>query len=86
MLGATGAVGREFLEQLVESKKLISDPTVAGKRKAVSDLNIDFKVGPKPSPDPSPDPSPNPEHHEPRPCLPTSPYISPNLPRISAAR
>lgn len=44
VLGATGAVGREFLEQLVESKKLISDPTVAGKRKAVSDLNIDFKV------------------------------------------
>ena len=61
MLGATGAVGREFLEQLVESKKLISDPTVAGKRKAVSDLNIDFKVGPNPGPDPSPDPSPNPE-------------------------
>lgn len=44
VLGATGAVGSEFLEQLVESKKLLTDPSVAGKRKAVSELNIDFKV------------------------------------------
>ena len=73
-------MGREFLEQLVESKKLISDPTVAGKRKAVSDLNIDFKVGPEPSPDPGPDPSPHPERLELRPHLPSSPYISLNLP------
>ena len=48
VLGATGAVGSEFLEQLVESKKLLTDPSVAGKRKAVSELNIDFKVGPAP--------------------------------------
>ena len=60
MLGATGAVGREFLEQLVESKKLISDPTVAGKRKAVSDLNIDFKVGPSLAPTPAPTLAPTP--------------------------
>ena len=48
VLDATGAVGSEFLEQLVESKKLLTDPSVAGKRKAVSELNIDFKVGPGP--------------------------------------
>ena len=50
VLGATGAVGAEFLDQLVESKKLLTDPSVAGKRKAVSELNIDFKVSPNPSP------------------------------------
>jgi len=44
VLGATGAVGSEFLEQLVESKKLLTNPSAAGKRKAVSELNIDFKV------------------------------------------
>ena len=54
VLGATGAVGSEFLDQLVESKKLLTDPSVAGKRKAVSELNIDFKVSPNPSPNPDP--------------------------------
>ena len=44
VLGATGAVGSEFLEQLVESRKLLTDPSAAGKRKALSELNIDFKV------------------------------------------
>jgi len=44
VLGATGAVGSEFLDQLTESKKLLTDATCAGKRKAVSDLNIDFKL------------------------------------------
>ena len=48
VLGATGAVGSEFLEQLVESKKLLTDPSTAGKRKAVLELNIDFKVTPNP--------------------------------------
>ena len=44
VLGATGAVGGEFLDQLTESRKLLTDATDAGKRKAVSDLNIDFKL------------------------------------------
>jgi aspartokinase/homoserine dehydrogenase 1 len=43
-LGATGAVGSEFLQQLTESQKLLTDATDAGKRKAVSDLNIDYKL------------------------------------------
>jgi len=44
VLGATGAVGREFLDQLTESRKLLTDATDAGKRKTISDLNIDFKL------------------------------------------
>jgi len=44
VLGATGAVGSQFLEQMAESKMSVSNPSAAGKRKAVSDLNIDFKV------------------------------------------
>ena len=60
VLGATGAVGSEFLDQLVESKKLLTDPSVAGKRKAVSELNIDFKVSPNPEPNSDPVPNPNP--------------------------
>ena len=44
VLGGTGAVGGEFLDQLTESRKLLTDATDAGKRKAVSDLNIDFKL------------------------------------------
>eukprot|EP00964_Phaeocystis_antarctica_P031479 scaffold17801_cov63-Phaeocystis_antarctica.AAC.7 len=67
VLDATGAVGSEFLEQLVESKKLLTDPSVAGKRKAQHRLQGDLILlttnpDPNPSPDhnPNPDPNPNP--------------------------
>ena len=48
VLGATGAVGSEFLEQLVESKKLLTDPSVAGKRKAVSENQHRLQGEPNP--------------------------------------
>merc|ERR1719460_739047 len=44
ILGATGAVGSEFLQQVVDSKQLIDATDPGGKRKAISDLGIDFKV------------------------------------------
>jgi len=44
VLGATGAVGSEFLQQMADSKLAVADPSAAGKRKAVSDLSVDFKV------------------------------------------
>ena len=44
VLGATGEVGTEFLQQLVESQMAIADASAAGKRKVVSELNVDFKV------------------------------------------
>ena len=67
VLDATGAVGSEFLEQLVESKKLLTEPFVAGKRKTQHRLQGDLILlttnpDPNPSPDhnPNPDPNPNP--------------------------
>jgi len=44
VLGASGAVGSEFLRQIADSKMSISDPAAAGKRKAVSELKVDLKV------------------------------------------
>jgi len=44
VLGATGSVGREFLEQVAESRMTIADSPAGGKRKALSELNIDYKV------------------------------------------
>ena len=40
----TGMVGSEFLEQIAESKRVIDAPQSAGKRKALDDLRLDFKV------------------------------------------
>ena len=61
---ATGAVvGSEFLEQLVKSKKLLTDPSVAGERKAVSENQHRLQGDPQPlttNPDPDPDPDPDP--------------------------
>merc|ERR1740138_1152763 len=44
VLGATGMVGSEFLEQIIESKRVVDEPTAAGKRRALDDLKLDFKV------------------------------------------
>jgi len=45
VLGATGDVGTEFLQQLVESQMAIADASEAGgKRQIVSELNVAFKV------------------------------------------
>jgi len=44
VLGASGAVGSEFLRQVAESKMSISDPAASGKRRAVSELNVEYKV------------------------------------------
>jgi homoserine dehydrogenase len=44
ILGASGAVGNEFLEQMKKSKKLVDDPKAGGKRKALSELRLDYKV------------------------------------------
>jgi len=44
VLGASGDVGSEFLRQVADSKLAISDPSAAGKRQAVDELNIDYKV------------------------------------------
>ena len=59
VLDATGAVGSEFLEQLVESKKLLTEPFVAGKRKAQHRLQGDPQpLTTNPGPNPNPDPNP----------------------------
>ena len=45
--GATGGVGSEFLQQVVDSKRLLTDASLAGKREAASasgGLNIDYRV------------------------------------------
>jgi len=44
ILGATGAVGREFLDELIDSNRLLTDAAKAGARKALDDLPMDFKV------------------------------------------
>jgi len=44
IVGATGQVGRVFLEQLVEAQRLRTEPEVAGKRKVIDELRLDFKV------------------------------------------
>ena len=44
VLGATGQVGTEFLKQIADSRRVIDDVKAAGKRKALDDLRIDFKV------------------------------------------
>ena len=55
VLGATGDVGTEFLQQLVESQMAIADASEAGgKRQIVSELNVAFKVTAPPPPPSSP--------------------------------
>jgi aspartokinase/homoserine dehydrogenase 1 len=44
VIGATGQVGKEFLSQLAESQRVIDSGDVAGKRKVMDDLRLDFKV------------------------------------------
>ena len=44
VIGATGQVGSAFLRQIAESRRVVDDPTTAGKRKALDDLRLDFKV------------------------------------------
>ena len=79
VLGATGDVGTEFLQQLVESQMAIADASEAGgKRQIVSELNVAFKVTAPLPPFPLPlalpsrfhPPSPPfPSTHPPRPSL-----------------
>jgi len=44
VLGATGAVGSEFLQQVGASEMAITASSAASERKAVSELNVDYKV------------------------------------------
>jgi len=45
ILGASGSVGSEFLEQMAESKLAVDSTQMGGaKRKTLSELNIDYKV------------------------------------------
>ena len=44
VIGATGMVGHEFLEQIVESNRVVDAPQTAGARKALDELALDFKV------------------------------------------
>jgi len=43
VIGASGAIGSEFLNQLVESRSATT-PDTAGKRKTLADLQVDLKV------------------------------------------
>ena len=44
VLGATGVVGSEFMMQLGESRRVVDKADQFGKRKALDDLRMDFKV------------------------------------------
>jgi len=44
VIGASGQVGRVFLEQLLETQRLRTEPEMAGKRKVIDELRLDFKV------------------------------------------
>jgi len=44
VIGATGMVGSEFVEQIVDSKRVVDEPTTVGTRRALDDLSLDFKV------------------------------------------
>jgi len=44
VIGATGQVGREFLQQIADSRRVIDDVKTCGRRKALDELRLDFKV------------------------------------------
>mmetsp|Transcript_19002 Transcript_19002/g.48628 ORF Transcript_19002/g.48628 Transcript_19002/m.48628 type:complete len:985 (+) Transcript_19002:66-3020(+) len=44
VIGSTGMVGKELMDQLGKSNRVVDDPKTAGKRKVLDDLRLDFKV------------------------------------------
>jgi len=44
VIGATGVVGTEFVSQLRDSRRIVDTDELAGKRKVLDDLRLDFKV------------------------------------------
>jgi len=44
VIGATGMVGKELMEQLEKSKRVIDDPALSSRSQVIDDLRLDFKV------------------------------------------